>query len=232
MKSLEVWRSQQSFTPEVDDLFNESLLCYSASAYKGALIFAYLAFMNVIRDRITNSDTPKGFTLKAWTQKKRDVTNAETWDSKTYDTIRQISPAPVFTNNDDLRNQLEFWKNRRNDCAHSKPNKIERGHVESYYSFIMSNLSKFVVNGSKDQIINNIKTHYDLSLTPANQPIDYIVKDLQNGLSKNEYDVFFEEVVLILDGMQTPYEKMINMAPKNKINFCLSVFKKGDHDIQ
>jgi hypothetical protein len=63
---FENWVESQGFTQEVKDLFNESILCYKASAYRASLLYSYLAFQTILKLRILEATKPEHYHEKAW----------------------------------------------------------------------------------------------------------------------------------------------------------------------
>ena len=146
---IEDWLESQQLDQESRSNFTESFVCFKVGAYKAALLFAYLGFMGVVRARIGSANAPAGITAAEWATIQNNVRSAETWDKAVFTAIQKKQAHPIFLVADDLRHQTAYWKDRRNDCAHSKANKIVAAHVEAFYAFVESNLSKFVVNGSR-----------------------------------------------------------------------------------
>src|SRR5262245_21696135 len=121
---IEDWLRSQSVDPESTSNFEESFLCYKLGAYKAALVFAYLGFSGVVRERIGSSQAPTGITSTEWSNIQSTVRSAETWDKAVFTSIQKQRTHTIFIIPDDLRSQVSYWKDRRNDCAHSKANKI------------------------------------------------------------------------------------------------------------
>jgi hypothetical protein len=65
-------------------------------------------------------------------------------DAATFDATQHKNPAPIFAIDQELRDQVKFWKDRRNDCAHSKQNQIIAAHCEAFYAFVRSTLNRFI----------------------------------------------------------------------------------------
>ncbi|AWE07039.1 hypothetical protein DCE79_06310 [Lysinibacillus sp. 2017] len=191
---FEEWILSQEISTDAKDLINEALLCYKATAYKASLLFSYLCFQTIIRDRMLNAHKPDNISQGLWDDILKNLRNEDKWDSTVYDNLQRQSPKEIFLLNDDIRNQITFWKNRRNDCAHSKNNKITVSHVESFWTFIRSNLPKIMVNGSREALINKIKRHFDVSLTAPNADITYIVNEVPQAIEESDLNVFFETI--------------------------------------
>jgi hypothetical protein len=104
------------------------------------------------------------------------------------------SPAPIFTLSEDLRRQVIYWKDRRNDCAHSRRNEISFSHIEAFWLFLRSNLPKFVVSGSKEGLLNDLRVHFDRSVTPADADYSQIIEQIRYAVETGELEEFFESV--------------------------------------
>lgn len=226
------WLDQQEISEEAISIFEESLICYNSKAWRSALLMSYVGFLTIVRDRILSASMPSGFLEPAWLQKGRDLRNPDKWDTNAFSCTQQKSPAPIFIVSDDLRHQVEFWKNRRNDCAHSKPNLITAGHVESFYSFLISNSSKFVVNGSRSSLLDRIKNHYDPDKTPLNTPVDELIISLNTSVESSELNEFIDEIFNYLDSTKSSYEILTGTISGNKIQFIEAIYRLGSQDVK
>jgi hypothetical protein len=141
---LEQWLDDQTLSSESRSCYEESFICYKVAAYKAALLFGYLGFLTTIRDRILQSRSPQGIPEDRWTKIQKDVSNHALWDAATFDATQHKNPAPIFAIDQELRDQVKFWKDRRNDCAHSKQNQIIAAHCEAFYAFVRSTLNRFI----------------------------------------------------------------------------------------
>ncbi len=196
---FEKWFSVQDFISEADELFLEAIKCYKASAYRASLLFSYLAFLTIIRDRILSSPKPQALTDRQWNLILENLKNDEKWDSVVFDSTQMKSPKAVFIITDDLRNQVVYWKNRRNDCAHSKPNIITYSHVETFWQFVISNLPKFVVEGSMPGLVNDIVTHFDRSQTPLGADYSFLISRIPESVDNSDLTNFFNSVYQIFE---------------------------------
>ena len=57
---IEKWIIDQKLSKKVTPLFDEAIKSYKASAYKAALLFSYLGFMTILKERIINAQLPPG----------------------------------------------------------------------------------------------------------------------------------------------------------------------------
>jgi hypothetical protein len=224
---LESWLDTQKISLEAMDCFQESFICFRAGAYKAALLFGYLGFMHVLRDRILASPPSTGVPPGQWQNIQHNLRKAETWDASAFGTIQQKTPAPIFIVTDDLRHQVRFWKDRRNDCAHSKDNKITAAYIEALYAFIEANLNKLVVNGSRNEMMRRIMDHFDVSLTPPNTSLLPLVHDLPNAVLSADLPDFFTELSSSFDSTRNSTEVMLDSINRNKIEFINACLQHG-----
>ncbi|MBY6052780.1 hypothetical protein [Cytobacillus firmus] len=190
---FEEWLIDQEIGIGANDLFEESIICYKASAYRAALLFSFLGFQTIIKQRIINSKPANDYQDGEWNQLKKDLLNDDKWDKLIIEII-QNKKKPIFNITEDLREQYSFWKNRRNDCAHAKGNAVSYPHVEGFWLFIQSNLAKFVVNGGMKFILQEIRNHFDPARTPAETAIEPIIKQIPFSIDKVDYKEFLLEL--------------------------------------
>lgn len=229
---MKKWLDEQNISEEAVSIFEESMICYGAQAWKSALLMSYVGFLTIVRERILGALTPVGFPQTAWEQKGRDLRNPDKWDANAFSCTQQRSPSQIFLVSDDLRHQVEFWKNRRNDCAHSKPNLITEGHVESFYSFLISNSSKFVVNGSRNGVFELLVDHFNPDKTPLNTPLDNLISKINISVEQSELDGFIDDVFLFFDGNRTRFENVTGTMNQNKISFIDSTYRLGSSEFK
>jgi len=213
---FEDWILSQEISETAKDLFEEAITCYKASAYRASLLLSYLGFQTVVKDRILAARQPSGISDKLWNSIIEGVRDDDKWDSKVFETIQRKSPSPIFNLSDDLRHQVAYWKNRRNDCAHSKRNAIGFSHVESFWLFIRSNLAKFVVSGSKEALLDDIRVHFDRSLTPAGADYSFIIEQIPSAIEADELQEFFEGVHQVFTQL---YRQPPNTYSEDEIGF-------------
>ena len=230
--TIETWLESQQVDPESKSSFEESFICFKVGAYKAALLFAYLGFAGVIRARVLGAQAPTGLVPAHWTTLQNNVRKAETWDKTVFDATQQQQPAPVFRVSSDLRSQVSYWKDRRNDCAHSKANKIVDAHVEAFYAFVESNLGKFAVNGSRPAMVTRILNFYNPSLTPPNQAAAPVVQEIGHAIPINELDDFLRELSQEFHSRRTPSEVALNKQSGNKVNFISNCIRYGTEELK
>ncbi|HCE57095.1 MAG TPA: hypothetical protein DER09_04650 [Prolixibacteraceae bacterium] len=201
---IENWIVEQKLSRKVTPLFDEAIKSYKASAYKASLLFSYLGFMTILKERIIKSQLPPGIPQGMWDQLKIDVQNRESWDKKVFESTQIHRPAVIFPISDTIKREVVYWKDRRNDCAHFKHEKIDYHHVESFWSFLETNLSKFAVNGGKASLLRKLKNHFDRSITPLDQEINPLIIEIESAVEINELQIFYSEIETELDEIWEP----------------------------
>lgn len=196
---IEKWVQNQTVSKEAESLLNEAVVCYKASAYKAGMLFSYLFFQTVLKERILSAKRPEDIPETKWNGATQNLLNDDTWDTEVSECIKRSSPFVYFSVTDDLRQQVAYWKNRRNDCAHAKNNAIQASHVESFWSFLQSNLPKFVVNGGKAALLEKIKVHFNRRLTPKGADPNFIVQEIPHAILEKDYREFCNELHGVLE---------------------------------
>lgn len=192
---IEKWLEKQNFSSEVTNLFEESITCYKASAYRASLLFSYLGFQSIIKERILNSEKPSNINEGQWETIKRKLRNDDSWDNEVRDCIKRNSANTILFNiTDDLRQQAAYWTYRRNDCAHSKENTISYSHVESFWLFLNSNLSKFVVEGGVNSLLQKVEKHFDLNFTSRKADFGNLIDEVPLVVKEEEVEYFLNEL--------------------------------------
>lgn len=203
---IEKWLEKQNFSREITNLFEESITCYKASAYRASLLFSYLGFQTIIKERILKSEKPNNIKEGQWETIKRKLRNDDSWDNEVKDCIKRNSENTILFNiTDDLREQAAYWTYRRNDCAHSKPNTISYSHVESFWLFLFSNLSKFVVEGGVNALLQKIDKHFDLNFTSEKSGFGNLIDEVPIAVNEEEMDYFLNELETIFSKHDTDY---------------------------
>lgn len=192
---FERWLSTQGISRDALALFLESVVCYKAGAYRAALLMSYLGFQSTVRDRIlATAAVPAGVPPGKWSTLQRDLRDDNIWDAETFDATQVKSPAPIFAIAEGLRQQIMYWKDRRNDCAHSKANAIGSSYVESFWLFVQSNLAKMVVNGSSQSLLAKIGRHFDPTYTPPGSDARPLADEIASAIDHRQLSDFFAEV--------------------------------------
>lgn len=191
---IESWLATAEVGDDAKQAFAEAVVCYKAGAYRSALLATYLGWGLSVRGRILRAAVPTGVSPTLWQQIHAELRDDEKWDTATFEVTQRKQPAPVFLVSDDLRRQVLFWKDRRNDAAHFKDNEIGGPHVEALWLFVRSNLPKFVPNGSAAALIAQLVQHFDPNVTPPGQDLAPVVAVAPAAVPKRDVRQFLEDL--------------------------------------
>lgn len=160
------------------DILNDAIRCYRNGIARPALMLSYIAFIQAVRDNLLKSDMPKGFNEPRWKACMSKLRQENAWDEQVISCIKCRDNPPYFELTDSLRDDVCYWRNRRNDCAHYKDSEITLSHVAAFWVFIMDNYNKFTPIGSLMQSVNDYKRHYNVSIAPKGTSTEVIFKRL------------------------------------------------------
>ncbi|WP_425636048.1 hypothetical protein ACPUEN_11680 [Algoriphagus yeomjeoni] len=206
---FESWvENANSINDEAKSLFVESIVCYKAGACRASLLLSYLAFTTCLKHRFLNGDKPIIFPQGEWDEYLKKVRNEDKWESTIFDLTqlkevpnqdKSIKKSPVFTISDSLRDEIKYWKDRRNECAHNKDSLILEAHVEVFWAFLQSNLGKITIEGGMDSLIQKIEKHYDVNFTPKGRDVTPLINEIESAVPKGELLEFWKKLFPIID---------------------------------
>ncbi|MGK0291294.1 MAG: hypothetical protein ACI86H_002761 [bacterium] len=189
--SIQKWQEKQNFSIKVNKIFNESLLCYIHGACRASLLFSYIAFLTHIKERIISGKKPTNIPQPRWDSIINQLKNDDKWEETVFKELCNHS-TPIFKMKEYIRTDIKYWKDRRNDCAHFKDYHIEKHHIESFWSFLKSNLSKINLEGGAANLFNKFVIHFDITRTPPNTDFTYLVKEIDVAVETNKLKDFFK----------------------------------------
>lgn len=192
---VEEWMETSELPEEVRVAFREAVVGFKAGAYRSALLFSYVGWNLAIRHRVLNAQRPERFPEKKWEQIADRLRDDDRWDAQAFETTQMKAPAPIFPVSEDLRTQVRFWKDRRNDCAHFKFNRIGSHHVEAFWSFVQSNLGRFVPAGGEADLLQRLARHYDPNFTPPGADVRPLVDRVPLAVETTRYPQFLSALV-------------------------------------
>ena len=206
---IDEWIESNKFSMIVNALLKDSSLCYKAGAYRASLLFSYLGFLTILKERIISANKPQNYIDGQWNNLVSKLNNEDKWEEAVFDSTQQkvkrnqttkiITRDPVFSIKDDIREQIRYWKNRRNDCAHFKENNIDYYHIESFWAFMESNLLKITIEGGLNSLINKIKDHFNPILTPPNKDFTHLVKEIEHSVDPSKLSEFWDSFIIPSD---------------------------------
>lgn len=206
---FEEWIDNVNISDPIKEIFYDSAICYKNGVSRAALLLSYVAFLNVLRERILLAEKPNTFEEGQWTDLQNRIVRDDSWERAIFDATQQLPKYDqstkalikdaVFSINDSLRKQIYYWKDRRNDCAHFKDNRIDDYYVNAFWSFLQSNLAKITVEGGKQSLLNKIRKHYNITYTPRNKDVTPLIHEIESSVRPLELNTFWEEVLSIID---------------------------------
>ena len=202
---IENWIENNNFSEDVNVLFTDAVTCYKARANRASLLFSYLAFLTILKERIIEGTKPNLFPQGEWDKLISKLQNEDLWEANVFDATQQqekIDQAtkqrikdPIFSLNDNLRLQIKYWKDRRNDCAHYKDNIIDTFHIENFWAFMESNMSKITIEGGIKSLINKIYKHFDPTITPPDKDITPLIQEVEYSVERSKLKHFWETLL-------------------------------------
>jgi len=195
---FEEWIEENQIPVDAMNLFKESISCYRIGAYRSAFIMSYIAFQNVLKQRILDATfSPNGINQNMWNTICNKLRDEDEWDKQVAECVKRTAPNNIFLIPSSIVKVYEGLRCVRNVCAHGKNGKIEYFHVEYLWSFIKDNFLKFVINGGKQGIIKMIEDHYDSTITAVGADITYIVTNINIGIKDDEINDFLNQLYQI-----------------------------------
>lgn len=209
-------------------IMNDAIDCYRHGIARPALMLSYIAFIQAVRINLLKSEIPKGFNEPKWNACMKKLRQENAWDEQVITCVKNRDKPTYFELSDSLRDDVCYWRNRRNDCAHYKDSGITLSHVSAFWVFLMDNYNKFTPLGSVEQSVNDYKRHYDISLTPRTASTDKIFRRLCLAI-KNEEDLhkFLQETNSLM-GYANQIHLLHKLLSENNHRQNVVTFLKGD----
>ena len=186
------------FTEDELGLFHDSIRCFHAGIYRPAYILAYQSMMVYFRRLLQDAKMPSGYDSGKWKGVQIRLAKDKEWEEEVNNALRtqpdSKSTPPVialFCMSDSLRKDFDFWRNRRNDCAHYKEYVINDSHVLAFYSFLTQYLLKISVEGGMMTLLNEFKDACDPIKTSPNASLQPLVDKILSMVNPEEMDDFF-----------------------------------------
>ncbi|MFQ4139816.1 hypothetical protein PGN35_026230 [Nodosilinea sp. PGN35] len=226
---FEEWVLSLGISETAKEIFRESITCYRSRAYRASLLFSYIGFQTVLKERLLNSRISNGISESYWNKIAKNLVDDEKWDHQVYECLRMKTPSEIFLVSDDIRHQVEYWKNRRNDCAHIRKNQISHSHVESFWLFVESNLSKLVVGGSREGLVEEVKNHFDKRKTPEGKDFSHLISSISKSVNHEELKMFFAEIDRVLSSQDRETDP--TGMETSRVSFFSQILESGSQEI-
>lgn len=245
---FEQWIKAQNFPEEAISLIEESINCYKIGAYRASFLMSYYFFLKVLKHRLEQArdSKPDSIDQKTWYGLLTKIQDDSIWDQSVFETTQWREAdgrSKVYLINNDLREDMVYWRRKRNDCAHSKDNIISYPHVEAFWLFIQSNLSKFIVNGGREGLLNKIEKHFDPKYTKPGQDHSFIIEQIPLVVQSSEISNLLKDIDTILeeqsdflyiddkDDVYYAFWKDIAFSTNKEINDSFIKFITSDMDL-
>lgn len=231
---FELWIEKRSFSSAVNTIFEESITCYKASAYRSAFLMSYLGFMQIIKERLINGNRPDGVEHGEWEHKLKQLRDDDKWEVEVYTTLtknKDKNKDKYFIISQNIRDDISFFKQRRNDCAHAKSTIIESAHVEVLWSFLKSNLDKMVLKGGKQSLLLEIERHFDYSYTDPSKTMNHLIEKIPSSIENGEIKDFLSELIEIVDFTESEFFEKHEGDSSKKNTFWKSMFQLNNQNL-
>lgn len=191
--------NKAAFTDEIYGLFNDSLRCFNAGIYRPAFLLAYQGLMQRFRYIVLNGKKPTAFDEGKWKGVISNLKNDKEFDDEVFKCIQRKN-APTATPPevailhmpDELRADFDFWRRRRNDCAHYKDYDINCSQVLSFYSLMNQYLLKISMEGGKATLLKEFEEACDTTKHSPNESLKPLVDKIVAMVSPEEMYDFFD----------------------------------------
>ncbi|PFW47054.1 hypothetical protein [Priestia megaterium] len=200
---FERWVKEQDVSEDALALFGESIMCYRVGAYRASFLMSYLGFMKTLRDRLLKSPMPSLIPHESvWQKARNDLKDDKKWEEKVFDLTQESykiqqenrSIGKIFLINMDLIEEMPYWRKKRNECAHAKDTIIGYSHVDTFWLFLESNLSKFVVNGGKEALLNKYTLYLDKRFTEPGTEFKHLINEIPLVVKQEEIADFYKQI--------------------------------------
>ncbi|KFF16944.1 hypothetical protein [Flavobacterium hydatis] len=234
---IEIWVQEKGYSANVQELFKESTICYKNNAYRASLLFSYLGFLTIIKEKLINSKPPTAYNAGEWLAQLGKIKNDRIWEEEVFTALVKMD-RPVFLMSEDLRDQIKYWRSRRNDCAHYKDNEIDSHHTDAFWSFLKSNIGKITVEGGMQSLLLKFDEHFDPTQTPKDSDYTHLIHDIDQSVLQAELELFFKNVYTITESrvyweseILEVYNKILKLSSPRVQGALIQYLKASKKDI-
>lgn len=216
---FEKWYKCQSFNSKIQNLFQESIICYKLNANRAAYLLSFLAFQNILWERLLTAvnTRPNNQIPKILSNRSQELQDEDKWDSVVNTMVNVSGSNKVFGIDESIRASYMHYKNLRNDCAHAKIDDFLDSHILCLWDFIKRNNRKFTVYGGNDYLMQAIRDQFDLSKTDPNKEFDDLIHLIEGTVLEIEYPSFIEELKTISKASTQPRNIFDENSPIHKL---------------
>ena len=162
MYRFESWVKSQNLKEDIIIVFEESIKCYQSEAYRASLLFGFIGFQKILRERLLKSPAPASYSsaVADWDEIIEKLKNDDSYEKIIIKSVLEpLNKKDIFKLNKSVLNQYEFWKDRRNECAHGKRGFISKETVISFWDFIIFNNKHFYIDGGINELLKKLKRY-------------------------------------------------------------------------
>ncbi|MFN7253551.1 MAG: hypothetical protein ACK4M9_22675 [Anaerobacillus sp.] len=228
---IEQWISNQNFSGDVNTLFQESIICYKNAAYRSAFLMSYMGFLLTIKERVLQGNYSDYPDSSKWTNSIKNLRNEDKWEAEVNNMLSQkdkeTQKNKYFLISENIMEDIKYFRRRRNDCAHAKTVMIDHSHVENLWNFMQSHLSKIVLLGGAQSLLNEIEEHFDPTFTSPETSYDSLIYRITHSVEKEEIKDFLFQLqskIDFLEGRGLKYDKIVR--------FWIDLLVKGNDQLK
>jgi len=175
-------------------LLNESILAYKAGAYRAAFIMSWLAFLNIVKERLLLiKSPPSNLNKEEWDGIKKSLQKEDEWDKTVYNLLKKGDNTP-FKLPDETKLAIKYWKEVRNACAHGKTDIVSYYHIETFWAFIEDFVDKKMkIVGEVEGFVEEVIIFYEAFGTRSEE-FQNFVQNLFSRISQRSIEEFLDSL--------------------------------------
>ncbi|ASJ00819.1 hypothetical protein [Thermococcus gorgonarius] len=175
-------------------LLKESISSYKANAYRAAIVMAWIAFLNIVKERLMVIDSPPkgiGLTKENWEGIKKNLNDEKKWDDTIFSLLIRKQKTPFIIYDED-REMIKYWKGIRNICAHGKRYNISNFHVEAFWQFMIDFVEhRLKISGEVESILPDVIEVYN-AFGVNSTDFEKYLQEVLDKLAQNNLSDFLE----------------------------------------
>lgn len=182
----------------VKEMLDDAIKCYQNGIARASLLLSYNAFLLVIRKKILAfENTPQKHQQSEWEYKIKILRDDEKFEEELINLLCAGADKSIFDygTKKKLHSDFDYWRRRRNDCAHGKDTTITLSNVSAFWTFIMDNYIYYNMEGSLQRSINEYRKFYDPNYTRPNSSDELLFPHLCDAIrSEEDVGIFLKEI--------------------------------------
>ncbi|MFR9276225.1 MULTISPECIES: hypothetical protein [Peptoniphilaceae] len=205
-KNFKIWLTENDM--DNNELFRESLKCYSINANRASYLLSYLGFLDYIKNLIIQFDgVPNSYKEESsdecaqskWKKRKENLYIDSKWEEQVIGYILENDKSNIFRLKNEIIKEFETKRIIRNACAHNKKRPVTTSTIEDLWDFIVYSNPYFVINGTDELFKENLQKILDfLSFKDYKEEIK-VVYNYYSKLQNNEREKCFDFLLKLLE---------------------------------